>query len=521
MGASGTPRQKMIGMMYLVLTALLALNVTKEVLDSFLLINSDLERITSNTTIKSNSLYNQFKEAENNDPLRVKVYRLKADTVRVLSENMLKELENLKKTLTDMIGVDENGVIKNKEEMDKPSELMITRKKGAELKKKIETYKNELKNILASVDKKAIDHINLGLEMKEHKEKDGTLLSWESKNFENVPVVAVQAILSSIETEVKNAEINVLNFLFDHIHANTSVVDAFEARVISPSSYILAGEKYQADIFLAAFNSTLTPQILLNGDTLNSSKISEGTSSLPVEKGIGKYEIQTSREGLVKWGGKIRMKGPDGKIQEYPFRSEFMVARPSVTVSPTKMNVFYTSVDNPVSISAPGIPTENLLPPSINIGTITGTAGNYVVRVNDPGKMAVITVKAKVGGEIKEIGHSEFRVQKLQNPVAKVASSTGGAIDASTLALQWGILIEPGNPQFNVKYSCLSYDIGVYKSNNYIQLSPGNSGQFDTNLRNLFKSLRRGDKIFLDNIKAKQENQTGTLTMNNIYFTIK
>lgn len=520
MSTAGSPRQRMIGMMYLVLTALLALNVTKEVLDSFILINDDLERITGNTSLKSQGLYDKFREAENRDPLRVKPYREKADQVKTLSEKMLQDLKQLKKTLVTMVGIDEHGIIKSKEDMDKPSELMITKKNGIRLKEEIENYKQELKKIIALVDKDAVKRISLGLELKEHKEKDGTVFSWESKNFENVPVVAVVAILSSIETEVKNAETSVASYLFDKINDHTNVVDAFEAKVISPSSYILAGEKYEANVFLAAYNSTLTPQILVNSDTVNQQKITAGMSSMNIEKGMGRYEIQTSGEGLVKWGGKIRMAGPEGKMIEYPFHSEFMVAKPSVTISPTKMNVFYTMVQNPVSISAPGIPTENLLPPDISTGILTGSKGNYFVTVSEPGKMVTITVRARIGGAIKEIGSSVFRVRKLQDPIAKVANLTGGIIEARILKLQAFIYIESGNAEFNLVYPCLGYTLSVSRSNEYIPRPASSNGLLTQSSKDYFGNLRTGDKVFFDDIKVRMPDGK-TKILNPIYFTIK
>jgi gliding motility-associated protein GldM len=520
MSAEGSPRQRMIGMMYLVLTALLALNVTKEVLDSFVLINNDLERITTNTAFESQVLYDKFKDAEKNDPKRVKPYREKADQVKSLSEKLLYSIENTKKTLATMVGVDENNAIKSKEDMDKPSELMINNKKGNELKKAIEIYKQQLKKIIAMVDKEAANKINLGLELKDHKEKDGSILSWEHKNFENVPVVAVVAILSSIQTEVKNAETSVAKLLFDRINDKTSVVDAFEAKVISPSSYILAGEKYEANVFLAAYNSTITPQILLNSDTLNDQKINSGSSSISILRGMGKYEISTTKEGLMKWGGKIRMAGPGGKIIEYPFRSEYTVAKPSVTVSPTKMNVFYTYVQNPISISAPGIPAENLLEPEITNGTISGSKGNYFANVTVPGKIAIITVKARIGGAIKVIGTSEFRIRKLQNPVAKIANAIGGVVNINTLAMQWGILVESASPEFKVNYSCISFEPSVSSKGNYTPFPKVMGGQFDQKFKKAIQSLRMGDKVFFENIIGKQENGPA-IPLGDITFTLR
>jgi gliding motility-associated protein GldM len=520
MSAEGSPRQRMIGMMYLVLTALLALNVTKEVLDSFVIINNDLERITLNSKAKTLGLYDKFQEAEKNDPKRVKPYREKAIQVKMVSEKLLTKIDGLKKALATMVGVDENGVIKSKEDMDKPSELLINNKKGIDLKKEIEAYKQELKKIIAMVDKQAVGKINLGLELKEHKEKDGTILSWENKNFENVPVVAVVAILSSLQTEVKNAETSVANFLFDRINDKTSVVDAFEAKVISPSSYIFAGEKYEANVFLAAYNSTLTPQILLNGDTLNQQKVAAGTSSIHIERGMGKYEISTMNEGVIKWGGKIRLAGPGGKIIEYPFHSEYTVAKPSVTISPTKMNVFYTTVENPISISAPGIPTENLLKPEITNGTISGTKGNYFANVSVPGKTAIITVKARIGGVVKTIGTSEFRIKKLENPVAKIANTTGGVVNINTLAVQYGILVQSASSEFKVNYNCISFEASFSSRGNYIPYAKVQGGKFDQKFKEAIQKLKIGDKVFFENIIAKQDNGP-IIPLGDITFTLR
>src|SRR5581483_11998017 len=120
-------------------------------------------------------------------------------------------------------------------------------------------------------------------------------------------------------------------------------VNKFVPAVVAPSSYILMGNEYAADVFIAASDSTQTPEIIVNGNPL------------PIEGGVGKYKVRPGKEGENKWGGIIKIKSPDGSTKEYPFESSFTASKPSTVISATKMNVFYKGLANPLSVSVPGI----------------------------------------------------------------------------------------------------------------------------------------------------------------------
>ncbi|MBL0073839.1 MAG: hypothetical protein IPP34_19375 [Bacteroidetes bacterium] len=146
----------------------------------------------------------------------------------------------------------------------------------------------------------------------------------------------------------RNGESEIINHLYTGIDASSFKFDALQARVIAPTSYVLTGQEYKADVFLAAFSSTSNPEILVGG------------APITVESGMGKYSTRPGSEGLKKWGGVIKVKNPDNTIKEYPFEAEYIAAKPASVVSADKMNVLYIGVENPMSISVPGVADANV-----------------------------------------------------------------------------------------------------------------------------------------------------------------
>ncbi len=283
-----TPRQKMINMMYIVLTALLALNVAAEVLEAFRVVDSSLIQTLKAVDMKNAQVYASFEQAYVENPAKVEEWKQKADEVRDETKNIISYISQLKEELVRGSGsnpVNEDNPysvdgfyyitqsgdtleLRNEQDLNVPSEMMITQKKADELKAKIVDYRENLVSLLSKDDTELretilqeLDTSDPPVDLKEGGEKK----TWEIQHFENKPIVAVLTLLSKIQIDVKNSEANMINYLYAQIDAGSFKFNKLAATVIPNSNVILQGEEYVADVFLAAEDTTQQPQIIING----------------------------------------------------------------------------------------------------------------------------------------------------------------------------------------------------------------------------------------------------------------
>ncbi|HEY4798791.1 MAG TPA: gliding motility protein GldM [Bacteroidia bacterium] len=533
MAGGGTPRQKMINLMYLVLLALLAMNISKEVLNSFALVNNGLVKTNINFAVKNEVTYNQLETALLNDPVKVRPYYDKAQAVRKRSQEMFDYIESEKAALikaveqTEIASVEtksgKDSTVKiidnilhmaNKEDNSNPTRYFMGEAdmeappgtKAYDLKEKIKKYKGDL---LTLIDPKDRPNIHLGLDVSDtYSEHEGKNITWESNIFYHNAAVAVLCLLSKMQNDVKNAESDIINALYKRIDVSSYKFDTLSARVVANSNYVLLGEEYRAEIFMAAFSSTSNPTITLGEvDSVNNTiKGPKDTSSVKVSRGIGVYTISPTSEGTVKYGGLIGLKDPADptKTNYYPFKSEFKAARPAIVVSPDKMNVFYAGVDNPVSISVPGIAAEDLRP-SMSGGSISGAKGKYIVKVTSASKEAVISVSAATKNGTKSMGPGvKFRVKQIPPPVATVyGKRNSDFIKQGEVQFIKGIVPALDNFEFDVKFQVVSFDISM--NINGMEVTESTSGpSLSEKQLSLIKKAKRGNKIYFEKVRVKK-----------------
>ncbi|MGV3508770.1 MAG: gliding motility protein GldM, partial [Sphingobacteriaceae bacterium] len=423
-GGKETARQKMINIMYLVLLAMLALNVSDTILNAFKNINDSLMASRSNVDASVNQLVRAFESTKLKDePERAKPIYAKAQQAQKIVGDLESHISGLKKRLTDAgQGIDpETGDLVERSNQDIAPGIMINQKEGAKLKAKINETRQKLLDLLDAKDRESV---TFSLEAKDpEKRVNGVKKSWEEVNFgEGTPLTAAMTILSKIQSDVKNAESDVIKKLFGKMDQAVVTLDQFAAVAVAPTSYVIQGQPYTAEVFLTAYDSKSNPSITVNG------------SSLQVRDGKGVYTT-TAGEGMHTWVGTIRVKKADGTYGEYKTAPQkFQVARPSAVVSPTKMNVFYIGVPNPVAISAPGIPKESLRV-SMTGGSISGSNGTYTVKVSSPGTAKVV-VSADINGKVQTIGSSDFRIKRIPDPVPQFAGKTNGTLSSVAIKSQ-------------------------------------------------------------------------------------
>ncbi|MFI5218506.1 MAG: gliding motility protein GldM [Bacteroidia bacterium] len=531
-GQKLTPRQRMINMMYLVLTALLALNVSKEIINAFVTVNDSLEVSNKNTTDKNGRTYSDFEAAMKNDPVKTKPYYDGAMATKKGAETLSTYIENLKKELVKLADkIDEGDPVppliemEQKENYDVPTYHMLgdandgRGKTATELKNNIEIYKQSILKILAPKDqarfKTRLDEMLTTKDPDPSSRiyKEDNKKTWEMANFYHNPVVATVALLTKMEADVKNAESEVINHLYQDITKTSYKFDTLQARVIAPTSYVLLGQKYQADVFLAAMSSTADPKIEI-GDVDTVKRVMRGTATpIPVSGGLGKYEVSATSEGIKKWGGLITVKNPVTNAEEkYPFTAEYVAAKPSTVISADKMNVLYIGVDNPMSISVPGVANDNV---TASISGGGGSlvrdpklgGGHYIAKVSTQGE-CLISATAKMDGKNLPMGNMKYRVKRVPDPVAKCANSKGGPINKNLLAAQPGIVSIMENFDFELYFKVKTFKMTmVRKGRDPIEIdSPSNL--LTSQMKELINTSPIGTKVYFEYIRASGPDGT-------------
>jgi gliding motility-associated protein GldM len=259
---------------------------------------------------------------------------------------------------------------------------------------------------------------------------------------------------------------------------------------------------------MAAFSTTSNPTVWLGAvDSVNNKIIGAiDSTSIKVSKGIGVYSISPSAEGTVQYGGLIRMKDPADPsiIHAYPFKSEFKAARPAIVVSPDKMNVFYIGLDNPVSISVPGIAAEDLQP-SVSGGSISGSRGKYTVRVSGNAKEATVNVSARTRNGVKSMGQGvKFRVKTVPSPIPTVYGKKGtDVIKQGELQFVKGVVPMLENFEFELKFPVVSFDVSM--NVNGLEVSESTSGpSLSEKQQALIKRAKKGSKVYIEKVKVQK-----------------
>lgn len=555
-GGKETPRQKMIGMMYLVLTALLALNVSKEILDAFITINDGLETTKVTFDGKLNNQYADFAASYNENREKYGPAHAKAQELKKEADALIAHIDKIKaktiaqvegKSLEEVIGKGAMGTdtilnlvyVQSKDNYDVNTNIMI----GPEPAKPLETDHEDGNNYRARVLKKMLvdyghslkgmvsDNPALGAAIdslftypEEMRDASGTKVNWESLNFYHVPLAATTTILSKLQSDVRNAESDVLGDLFQDVEKASFKFTELKAVVIPEKTYVLEGDSFRADVFLAAYDNTNLPDIALANQGY---ELPEGVNEIPEGKGssvkvgadgFGRVRISASGIGEKSWEGVIKFKKPDGTGYVYePYSIKYEVARPSLVVSPTKMNVLYRGVDNPIAISVPGV-SADALSASISTGAlIKQSDGTYIARVKT-GSEAVVSVSANMDGANKPMGTFKFRLKSVPDPVAKFAGKgpADNTVKSSDLTAALGVIADLEDFVFDLKFPVRSFDIVVIMGGDVKRLSSA-TNRLTADQKELLRQVRRNQTVIVENIRATAPDGTirklGTISL--------
>jgi len=410
-----TPRQKMIGMMYLVLTAMLALNVSSEILNGFSMLDTSLHKNIESLNSRNSGLYSSFDAAYEKNPAKVGEWLKKAKLVKDKSDNLYKFIENFKVTIVRMAdGKKANdsayvNQIQGKDNLDKASQYGIKENHGEDLKRKIDEYRQ----FLADVSNNNPEKLKLYKTIfSTEKTKSGK--SWTESMFEGMPLSAVVTVLTKYQNDIRTSEADIIEYLRSQTDASDMRVNKMEALVIPDSRYVIRGDRFKAKIVLSAVDSTKTPNYYVNGAL--------------VPKGL--YETVCNTSGSKSISGQISFTGNDGIMINKSFKCDYMVGDPSATISNEDLNVMYRGIDNRFSISVPGVASENV---SIKVtgGTFTKINGKYVIKPTQDADIN-IAVYAKIDKKDLLMGGGSYRVKYIPNPTAYLQYTDNGGVVRQT-----------------------------------------------------------------------------------------
>lgn len=518
------PRQQMINIMYLVLIALLALNVSAEILNAFKVVDKGINDATASIKDKNEKTLESFAEQIKKNTNGVPYYEV-ASSLKPITQDYLKHIDDLFTELVDASGTDpEKGdeqfqFLVKKDDQDTPTRVLV----GEEGNGKGYVLVNKMKEVRkAYIDQVAVLLDNPALSKEERdavqadivalqnelpiKEVDATTKNEEGKDwvqftFGQVPMLPVLTILDQYKNDAVAAESMIVDKMFGKIGAKLEFIDKFEAAVVPKTgTVIMQGDKFEADIFVAASASTSAPSISVNG------------SGLKVTEGKATYTASGNSLGKKTFKGVITTKDSFGKALSVPFEQSYeVVPRPDhvAVVSPTKMNVFYIGVENPVSASITGIKAAET---KVNMsgGTIkkAGGPGSYTVTVNKPGTATVNLSGPKADGSGTFSGKAEFRVKRIPDPYPELGGKPGGGMKSGVFRAQKGMIAKLEDFVFDAKFNVVGFEMTLAERGEDLLICTNAGGTINGKCKELQGRAKPGSIYFFDKIKAKGPDGT-------------
>lgn len=486
-GGKETPRQKMIGMMYLVLTALLALNVSKDILDAFAMIDEGIVETNESFTTKIDDQYLAFKAAYEKNPAKAEKYWKQAEklkneadaTVNYLTSlkgilflnserggTKLDQISNLKDDpeLSKYLAPNENGVdtvmsvkyYEKKDDYDTPTFMLFGDNldnprdgdwSGKELLDKLESFKaNAIKSIegLEGFSKSQKDNqisaINKIFNFEPTPDHDGVMQDWAFHLFDHIPIAGVQAMLSKVQSDIKAVESDMIKLLASRVDAADFKVSSILPVVRMNKTLLAPGDSFKAEVILAAYDDTKSPEIYVSQRANTDGSLIDG-QKLDVEAGKGIFNTKAGANGSFDWKGVLKMPDPlTGNMENYPFDFSYKVSNAEAVIDPSKLNVLYRTLANPVAVSVPGADSDEI--------SISVTGGCSVTKVKGgsfeitPPKSlkanTTVTVSVSVrdaNGRTSSKGSKVFKIKTIPDPFASFVGNDGseGVMDVNLM----------------------------------------------------------------------------------------
>ena len=483
------PRQKMINMMYLVLTALLALNVSSEILNAFKTVNNSLEATNKVVNASTQEIMTSLQSKLNEDGTRerAQIWYPHAKKAQDLTADLYNYIQKFKDQILKEAGADyAKGDSSYKDDnLDIATRIMVEHGGGKELYKRLDEYKKEILGLDPKISGQFANSLPISLAKPKTQNKGNK--SWEDAYFRMVPTVAALTILSKFQNDVKTTENKVVTFCHEQVGKVILVFNQYEPIIGQNSQVLLAGQDLEITAGLAAFNTEKKPTVTIGG------------AIVPLdEKGLAVKKFPVNSSGSIPV--KVSYTDQDGHPQEKNIEVKYTVGQSSAAVQLDKMNVLFIGVENPVTISGSGSVQDISATISGGGGSFSGGSGAHrTVRVTQQTDECIITVRTPDG----KTTPVRFRVRNIPDPTPMIGTYESGDIPASYFKSQAGVRAFVKNFFYETQFNVTSFRItgdgngfeeGIDEKNN--------TGAVWSEARSIINKCRPGSYIYIDNIYA-------------------
>jgi gliding motility-associated protein GldM len=505
--------------MYLVLTALLALNVSAEILNAFKTVDHSLMIATGIAEQKNVDVFKSFQKKIEDPKTKEKaeIWLPKALLAKKLADEMYNYIDAMKLALKKESGlklVDGKESYKE-DDLEAATRLLVSnppegKGKGKEMLEKLTAFKKQLLEIDPIIAKEVGPNLPLDLSIPRSSDSKTAKDDWAFNYFHMTPTVAAITILSKFENDVKNSEAQVVEFCHKEIGEVEIVYDAFQAFAQSNTQYAMPGEELVITAGIGAFSKAAKPTVTIDGATV------------PL-KDDGSAEYKTTISGAAgNFTKKVRISflKPDGTTATVEKEVKYTVGVPAgLVVSTDKTRVFYQGLANPLSVTGGGGDEKvNVSVQGPGVSSSKNGPGQYIVNCTELGSATVIASDGKNTQKII------IPVKKVPDPKAVVGGKYGGPIPANVFRVQRGVAAELKDFIFEgVKYDVVSYTVaftGKGFEESGLQFAEVQGAYFNAEVQGYLKKCQAGSTVIIDEIKVNGPGGTRILDQ-NLSFTLQ
>ena len=512
-----SPRQKMINLMYIVLMAMLALNISTEVLNGFSVVEESLNRTTGNSSKENEAIFGELDQMMRKNPQKVKQWFVMASTVREMSDSLYNYAQSLKVAIVREADGEKGDPlnIEGKDNIEAASYIMLNpaNGQGHKLYEAINNYRARILQFVTDPRQKKLIESNLSTAVPKHSMGK----NWEEYMFENMPVAAAVTLLSKLQSDVRYAEGEVLHTLVANVGLKDIRVNKLQAFVVPSQTRLYPGETMTAQMFMGAVDSTQQPQVFVNGQLIKGNQIT----------------VKASAPGKHTLNGYILIKDLTGNVLRRNFSQDYWVTggpqpkeyiRPQgmqkvppfdgmATIAADLMNVLYAGFDNPITISIPNTSQSDVQATMSGGSLVSRGGGHFIARPSAVGQPVTISVSAKG----RKIGEYQFRVRKLPDPSPYIAMGAdrfkSGTLSKAALMSAQGIQAAIDDGLLDIPFNVTSFRVVFFDNmGNAVPLA-SNGASFSPQQKEQFRELSRNKRFYITNVVVHGPDGT-TRTLN-------
>ncbi len=515
-GGKETPRQKMIGMMYLVLTALLALQVNSAILLKFKFIDDSLLGVNDKTSVAADGTIKGIEAAvkKNQSQARDLAVLKQSEEIRSKTKDVITYLRDIREKLlkaTQNTGPE----MTNLSGEDKVAMTMLGGKRNGiaytGLKPKLNEYSDYIKQFVPDATALAID----AKDDKRVTEKSQKSKNFEELNFENTPVVAALATISQKETEVLKYEAQALQAQAEKVGAKTIVFDKIGAFASAESNTVAAGTKYKAELFLTAAATSIHPSMTLNGSSLSVGPDGHGKVEFTARPG----SFDATGNAKASWSGTIRF-NQNGRDTTFTVKVPYTITKPVMQIQSASVQALYFKCGNKLNVSVPALGAQ--YKPGFSASGASVLPGAKLGDVTLVPNSKEVTLNVSSGGNA--IGSQTFQVRPIPKPEIKCfvggreANEKQGTPGTAVRSMTLKAIPDAGFATFlpdDARYRVSRYEVTLVRGKRPA-IPPRTITGPEANLSDIVNAYREGDRIYVEVKEVQRQNFQGNVEPVNV-----